>query len=67
MAEGRFRDSAFVHVDYGGLALVPISHALYRERGYEPPLEQLPTRAGYEARLGIITGPERQSASDLSS
>src|SRR5688500_532855 len=54
MARGRFRDSTFVLVDYGGLALVPISHALYRERGYAPLLDDLPAKAKYEARLGII-------------
>ena len=50
MPRGVFRDGAFVHVSYDGLASVPISHALYRQRGYEPPLEELPTRAKFEAR-----------------
>jgi hypothetical protein len=49
MAKGCFRDGAFAYVDYGGAAPVEISRALYRERGYDPPLEMLPTKAKYEA------------------
>jgi len=51
MARGLYRDEAFVHVTYDGVATVPISYALYQMRGYEPALEQLPSREKYEARL----------------
>jgi hypothetical protein len=51
MARGLYRDAAFVYVSYDGVATVPISHALYEKRGYEPPLDQLPTKAKYEAKL----------------
>ena len=51
MPRGVFRDGAFIHVTYDGSATVPISPALYQLRGYEPPLEQLPNREKYEARL----------------
>ena len=53
MGRGRFRDGAFVGVDYGDGTLISISRALYRERGYKPPLEQLPTKEKYEALLRI--------------
>jgi len=51
MARGVFRDGAFVHVTYDGSTTVPISQALYQVRAYEPPLEALPTREKYEAKL----------------
>ena len=50
MPRGVFRDGAFVHVSYDGSESVPISQALYRKLGYQPPLEELPTKAKYEAR-----------------
>jgi hypothetical protein len=51
MPRGVFRDGAFIHVSHDGSNTVPVSHALYQLRGYEPPLEQLPTKAKYEATL----------------
>jgi hypothetical protein len=50
MGTGLYRDGAFVHVSYEGSVAVPISVALYRQRGYQPPLDQLPTKEEYEAR-----------------
>jgi hypothetical protein len=50
MATGLYRDGAFVQVSYEGRVAVPISVALYRERGYQPPLGDLPSKAEYEAR-----------------
>ena len=52
MGTGLFRDSGFVHVSYEGRVAVPISVGLYRQRGYQPPLNQLPTKAEYEANAG---------------
>jgi hypothetical protein len=52
MAHGIYRDRTFVYVDYGGGTIVPISHALYRDRKYDPPLNQLPTKEKYEALTG---------------
>ena len=49
MARGLYRDAAFVHVSYDGVTRVPMSHALYEMRGYQPPLRQLPTQEKYEA------------------
>jgi hypothetical protein len=49
MGTGLYRDGPFVQVSYDGAVAVPISVALYRQRGYEPPLERLPTKAEYEA------------------
>lgn len=50
MARGVYRDGTFAYVRYaGGGEPVAISHALYRERRYEPPLDALPTRDKYEA------------------
>jgi hypothetical protein len=49
MAKGLYRDAVFVYVSYDGADSVPISHALYRERGYKPLLDRLPTKAKYDA------------------
>ena len=49
MGTGLYRDGSFVQVSYDGAVAVPISVALYRQRGYQPPLERLPTKAEYEA------------------
>lgn len=46
---GLYRDGAYVQVSYDGIARVPISVALYRQRGYRPPPDQLPSKADYEA------------------
>ena len=50
MGTGLYRDDAYVQVSYDGKVAVPISVALYRQRGYQPALEQLPTKEEYEAR-----------------
>lgn len=52
MATGLYRDGAYVYVSYEGALAVPISVALYRQRDYQPPLDQLPTKADYEAGNG---------------
>lgn len=49
MARGVFRDGAFAQVSYDGIESIPISKALYKERGYEPPFEELPTKDEHEA------------------
>jgi hypothetical protein len=43
-------DGPFVQVSYEGAVAVPISVALYRTQGYQPPLGQLPSKAEYEAK-----------------
>jgi hypothetical protein len=48
MGTGLWRDSIWVQVIYENLEAVPISHALYKERGYRPPLDELPTKEEYE-------------------
>lgn len=50
MGTGLYRDGAYVHVSYEDRVTVPISAALYRQRGYQPPLDQLPTKEEYKAR-----------------
>ena len=50
MPRGVYRDGTFVHVSHDGSTTVAISQALYRQRGYEPPIEDLPTKAKYDAR-----------------
>jgi hypothetical protein len=49
MARGVYRDGIFAYVSYGGGDPVAISHAQYRDRGYDPPLDGLPTKDKYEA------------------
>lgn len=49
MGTGLYRDGPFVQVSYDGAVAVPISVALYRTRGYQPPLDDLPTKEEYEA------------------
>jgi hypothetical protein len=58
MARGVYRDGTFAYVSYGGGDPVPISHALYRDRGYDPPLDALPTRHKYEALIRRRMRPE---------
>ena len=53
MGTGLYRDGAYVYVRYEGAVAVPISVALYRQRGYQPALDQLPDKAEYEARNGL--------------
>jgi hypothetical protein len=48
MARGVFRDGAFARVSYDGRESIPISRALYKERGYDPPFEELPTKDEHE-------------------
>ena len=55
MAKGLYQEGAFVCVTYNGTDLVPISHALYRERGYEPAIDRLPTKVKYEARHPVAS------------
>ena len=52
MGTGLYRDGAYVQVRYEGKVAVPISVALYRQRGYRPALEQLPSKGEYEAKNG---------------
>lgn len=49
MGTGMYRDGHFAQVSYEHLATIPISRALYEERGYQPPFDELPTREEYEA------------------
>ena len=49
MGRGLWRDGHWVMVSYEDREAVPISRALYAERGYQPPFETLPTRQDYEA------------------
>lgn len=53
MGTGLYRDGAYVQVSYDGRVAVPISVALYRQRGYQPPLDRLPTKKEYQARDGL--------------
>ena len=39
-------------VSYEDIATLPISRALYEERGYEPPFDELPTKEEYDAAVG---------------
>jgi hypothetical protein len=48
MGIGLWRDDHWVQVSYEGVEAVPISHALYKERGYQPSLDELPTKEEYE-------------------
>jgi len=48
LARGVFRDGAFARVIYDGGESIPISRALYKERGYDPPFEELPTKDEHE-------------------
>ena len=43
-------DGAVVCVEYDSNKNQPLTEDLYRRRGYKPPLEELPTKAGYDAR-----------------
>jgi hypothetical protein len=54
MGHGLWRDGHWVQVSYEDREAVPISRALYEQRGYQPPLEKLPTKAEYEARKPLI-------------
>lgn len=49
MGTGLLRDGAYVRVSYEGGVAIPISTALYRQRGYQPPLEHLPAKEACEA------------------
>ena len=46
---GIYRDGQHVAVDYGRFR-IPIPMDTYHDRGYEPPLHDLPTRDEYEAK-----------------
>lgn len=48
MTRGVFRDGDQVHVSYDGRKPVLIPARKYQRRGYEPPLNELPTREQYE-------------------
>jgi hypothetical protein len=50
MGRGLYRYGAFVMVIYEGIESVPISRALYKQRGYDPPFDALPTKKQYDAR-----------------
>lgn len=50
MERGLWRDGQFVQVNYEDMVTVPISKALYEQRGYQPPFDELPTKEEYEAR-----------------
>lgn len=43
-------DGAVVCVEYDGNKNHPLTQDLYRRLGYKPPFEELPTKAGYDAR-----------------
>jgi hypothetical protein len=60
MGTGLWRDGHWVQVLYEGREAIPISRALYEERGYQPPFEDLPTKKDYEARSagGRIVKPD---------
>ena len=49
MGTGLYRDGAYVQVSYDGGVALPISAGLYRQRDYQPPLNQLPSKAAYLA------------------
>jgi hypothetical protein len=51
MGHGLWRDGHWVLVSYADQEFVAISGTLYRERGYQPPFDDLPTREEYEARV----------------
>jgi hypothetical protein len=52
MGTGLWRDGHWVQVNYEDRESVPISKALYEQRGYQPPFDELPTRQEYEAKRG---------------
>ena len=61
LARGVFRDGAFAQVSYDGIESIPISEALYTERGYDPPFEELPTRHEHERVMrGYASGRRSQ-------
>jgi len=49
MERGLWRDGHWVMVSYEDREAIPISKALYEQRGYKPPFEELPTKKEYEA------------------
>ena len=53
MGTGLWRDGHWVFVKYDCRVSVIISKGLYHERGYQPPFDELPTKADYEARQRI--------------
>ena len=54
MGNGLWRDDRWVQVSYEDVEAVPISYALYKERGYQPPLDEVPTKEEYE--MGKASG-----------
>ncbi|MBV9884139.1 MAG: hypothetical protein JO276_14105 [Sphingomonadaceae bacterium] len=50
MGTGLWRDGHMVQVSYENRTAVPISKALYEERGYQPPFDKLPEKAEYDAQ-----------------
>ena len=50
MGRGLWRDGHWAQVSYEDIERVPISRALYEKRGYQPPFDDLPTKAEYEDR-----------------
>ena len=54
MPRGLWRDGHWVHVCYESRDSVPISRALYEQRGYRPVFDELPTRTDYEASLSRL-------------
>ena len=56
MGTGLWRDGHWVLVKYDARVSVIISKGLYDERGYQPPFDDLPTKADHEARHRIQDG-----------
>ncbi len=48
LARGVFREGAFARVSYDGRDSIPISKGLQKERGYDPPFEELPSKDEHE-------------------
>lgn len=56
MGKGLWRDGHWVVVSYEDRETIPISPGLYARRGYQPPLDELPTKEEYEARRDDTLG-----------
>jgi hypothetical protein len=54
MGTGLWRDGHGVQVGYEDREAIPISRALYEQRGYQPPFDELPTKEEYDAGQGRL-------------
>lgn len=50
MTKGVFREGDLIYVSYDGRKPVPLAAQHYANRGYEPPISDLPPREQWERR-----------------